>query len=240
MARRRHNKTGRGGNTLSSFIAIERYLLKSAAWRSLPMTARAAYIEMACLYDGGNNGLLIASARVMGERLGVNKATASRAIAELIERGFLALARQGGFNIKDRHAAEYRLTAYRCDKSGALASKEFLKWEAASSEHGCTSATVQLHPRNRGPKTTSLPSLQLHPCNREGHLEGADGCTSAPPLYSTMGGTADRVTPLTPKPAQKPAKRAPQGAVASGRPADGGNSIPSRLQTPFLARAVKR
>ena len=57
----------RRGGSMLSFVALERYLLKSPAWRSLSPVARCAYIEIAHRYGGSNNGTLAMSARTMAE-----------------------------------------------------------------------------------------------------------------------------------------------------------------------------
>ena len=55
---RRANKTGRSKGKLASFVALERYLIMSPAWRALKPLPRAAYVELALCYDGKNNGNL--------------------------------------------------------------------------------------------------------------------------------------------------------------------------------------
>lgn len=124
---RRHDKKGRSKGQMSDFVALERYLLKSPAWRSLDAVARAAYVEIAQAYNGSNNGRIVMSARMLADGLNVSKDTAARKIHILQERGFIERVKQASFTMKVRHAAEYRLTAFRCDVSGALASKTFMR-----------------------------------------------------------------------------------------------------------------
>lgn len=165
--KRKANKTGRGTNALSDFFAMERYVMRSVAWRSLKPLARAAYLEICFNFDGTNNGRIQMGARTLGERLGIDKATASRAIIELNAKGFIETAKRGAFNIKARHVAEYRLTAFRCDVSGALPLKTFMRWTpeiqntvAPVRPNGCTHAPD-------GQKTTRNYPLRLHQRNRE-------------------------------------------------------------------------
>jgi hypothetical protein len=183
---RKHNKTGRGVNTLSDFVAVERYIMRSAAWHYLTPLARAAYLEIAYGFDGANNGRIQMAARTLGDRLNVNKATASRALLELASKGFITVAKQSAFSVKLKQASEYRLTAYRCDRTGDLPSKEFIRWQpeekntvAPTQPHGCTHAT-------EAEKRRRKQTVQLHPCNREATKQQVHGCTHAPLLKSTI------------------------------------------------------
>ena len=184
MSRRKTNKTGRGSNALSDFIALERYLMRSMAWRSLKPIERAAYVEVCYCYDGNNNGRIQMAARTLGERLGVNKATAARALHELIAKGFIEVAKQSAFSVKLKQCSEYRLTAFSCTLTGALPSKNFMRWQP---EIQNTVAPAQLHGRmsaTDGQKATRNSPLQLLQRDREGAKPMVHGCTSAPLLYS--------------------------------------------------------
>ena len=77
---RKHDKTGRSRGSLSDFVALERYILKSPAWRSLDPVARAAYVEIAQSYNGSNNGRIVMSARMLADGLNVSKDTAARSL----------------------------------------------------------------------------------------------------------------------------------------------------------------
>lgn len=127
--KRRTNKTGRGSNALSDFVALERYLLKSVAWRSLSPVARASYVEIAFSYDGTNNGRIQMSAIMLASRLGMGKSSAARAVTELLAKGFIEIAKHSSFTLKLKIAAEYRLSAFRCNVTNALPSKAFMRWQ---------------------------------------------------------------------------------------------------------------
>lgn len=126
---RKHDKTGRSKGQMRDFVALERYLLKSPAWQSLDAVARAAYIEIASAYNGSNNGRIVMSARMLADGLNVSKDTAAKKLRLLQDRGFVHLVKGAAFSMKVRHAAEYRLAAFRCDVSGALPSKDFMRWQ---------------------------------------------------------------------------------------------------------------
>lgn len=124
------NKTGRSRSS-SRFVMLEHYLLDSPAWRSLSLCARCCFIEIARRYTPGRNGRIAQSARMIAEALPVSRATATRALKELADKGFVEVVRPGGFNMKSgaRRATEWRLTLYRCDVTGERASKAFMRWQ---------------------------------------------------------------------------------------------------------------
>lgn len=126
----RHNKKGRSKSG-GQFVRLPVFMLDSDAWRSLTPAARAVYLEVARAYNGRNNGFLGLSVRTASERCRINKDTASRALHELQDRGFIACAVPGGFSRKVRHASEWRLTLERCDRTGEGPSKPFMRWRPA-------------------------------------------------------------------------------------------------------------
>ena len=188
MSRKRKvNKTGRGSSALSSFIALERYLLNSAAWRDLSVTARGAYIELAAGFDGRNNGRIVLGSKTLGERMGCDKTTAARALQELVDHGFVECVKKGGFVCKVRHASEWRLAAFKCDVTGDLPSKLFIRWQpkiqksvALAAPCGGAGATVSAE---NAPKEAP----RLHPRHREDHFDGSHGGAGATLLYSSHG-----------------------------------------------------
>ncbi len=115
-------------------MKLDWFMLESPAYRSLTPAARAVYVEVAKLYNGRNNGTLALSVRDAAERCRINKDTASKAFALLQAVGFLECATPGGFTRKVRHAAEWRLAGERCDKTGALATRAFMRWRPPVSE----------------------------------------------------------------------------------------------------------
>lgn len=88
--------------------------LKSDAWRSLSGSAVRLWLELHTRYNGGNNGTLTLSFAEAGEVLGMGKATVQRAYADLVEKGFLVLEREG--NWYHRRAHEWRLTTKAMQK----------------------------------------------------------------------------------------------------------------------------
>ena len=116
------------------FVQLFHYMLETGAWRSLTAQERSVYTALAAIYNGTNNGRLGLSVRGAAELAKVSKDTAARALQCLQERGFIECVTPGGFSRKTPHAAEWRLTAFRCDRTEALPSKAFRKWRPPSDE----------------------------------------------------------------------------------------------------------
>jgi DNA-binding transcriptional MocR family regulator len=116
-------------NTELSHVRIHRYMMKTAAWQNLSAVARALYVEVANRYFGSNNGQIAHSVRQAASALKVSKDTANRAFEELQKRGFIAVQRKTGFNLKERkgQATEWRLTEFPFG-SDASGTKEFTRW----------------------------------------------------------------------------------------------------------------
>ncbi len=144
----KHDKTGRSKVKLTNFIALERYMTASPAWKTLSLPGRCAYLEVLDLYNGKNNGTIALSARGLSDRLGISRATAARALYDLTARGFIEPTRIGGFNIKTgvRRATEWRLTRYNCNRTGEVATQKYMRWQegkihftvSPESHHGLT------------------------------------------------------------------------------------------------------
>lgn len=83
-------------------------LLKSDAWRSLSGAAVRVFLELHTRFNGSNNGKLTLSYAEAAEALGMGKATVQRAYGELVDRGLVALEKEG--NWYHRQAHEWRLT----------------------------------------------------------------------------------------------------------------------------------
>lgn len=155
------NKKGRsiGGGR---FVQIHHFMMQSVAWRSLQPNDKAVYLEIAAIYDGTNNGRLGLGVRAAAERANINKDTAGKCFLRLQERGFIECAQPGGFSMKVRHAAEWRLAQYRCDRTGQPPSKAFQKWGRATAEPGpSVSDSRSLHFGQSSPKEASnVPSFR--------------------------------------------------------------------------------
>jgi hypothetical protein len=123
--------------------------MTSPAWHDLNAVARSMYLELGRRYAGvgSNNGRIPYSVREAAAELKVGPATASRALAALVDHGFIVPTKKGAFSLKKRHATEWRLTEFPCDVTHALASKEFMRWQAPGerTENGAGSNVRILH-----------------------------------------------------------------------------------------------
>lgn len=145
------NRKGRS-KTTGPFIQLHHWMLKTPAWRALKASSRAVYLEVAGRYNGVNNGALALSARDAAGLCNINKDTATQAFRQLIEHGFLECVTPGGFSRKVRHATEWRLTQYRCDVTGQMAAKTFVRWRPEIQN------TVPIEGRH-GPKSGTVDDL---------------------------------------------------------------------------------
>jgi len=128
---RKHNAKGRRQSG-PPFIQLFRHMLESEAWRTLKPAARAVYLSIAERYAGSNNGHLAASVRDLAAECLIDPKTVTASLNDLIERGLIERTQEGSFACKVRLAAEYRLTCYRCDRSGQSPTNTFRQWRGGT------------------------------------------------------------------------------------------------------------
>ncbi|MCS3741968.1 hypothetical protein [Rhizobium sp. BK661] len=170
----KHKRKGK-----SKFIMIEAYVKRSAAWRALTPIERNAYIEVKWRYDGLNNGRIGLGCRELGDELGMGRDTAKRALNRLADVGFIEKTKPSAFNVKNRAVTEWRLTEYKCDVTGELPNKTFMRWQPEKKQQAHPTDT-QAHPcdtikakpaengRYRRTHATVEPNSavsQAHPCD---------------------------------------------------------------------------
>ena len=159
----RHNKTGRSSSG-PSFVQLHNFMMEAPAWRSLSPQARIVYLEIARLYKGANNGQLALGVRTAAERAGVNKDTASKCFKALMDRGFIECAQPAAFNTNNRLAAEWRLTMYRCDRTGQAPTKAFMKWTPTAEQRPKSGTAKSETEGQTAPKfVVPVPSLRTIP-----------------------------------------------------------------------------
>lgn len=101
-----------------TFIQIRHDVFDSAAYQSLSLPARCALHEIMRHYNGFNNGEIPMSVREIAEKIRSGKSTVSHAVHELIERGFIVITKNSGFNMKSgRRARRFGLTFLHLDKA---------------------------------------------------------------------------------------------------------------------------
>ena len=120
------------------FLMIEEYVMRSPAWRALTPNDRNAYLELKRRYDGLNNGRIGLGNRELADAMNVGRDTARRSLDNLTEKGFVTKAKASGFNTKHRAATEWRLTEYKCDVTGELPTKDFMRWQQKEKSTGAS------------------------------------------------------------------------------------------------------
>ncbi|WP_051376937.1 hypothetical protein [Agrobacterium tumefaciens] len=181
------NKAKRKGK--QKFVMIEAYVKRSAAWKSLNPAERASYVEVKWRYDGTNNGRIALGCRELADDINMGRDTANRSLDGLMEKGFIVKTKASAFHVKNRAVTEWRLTEYKCDVTGELPTKEFMRWQAAKKPQSHPSDT-QSHPSDSPlPKMTDfighsrthrtvkpdLPKPQSHPSDTYRYTIGGTG-----------------------------------------------------------------
>lgn len=155
------NKYKRKGK--SKFVMIDGYVKRCAAWKAMTPIERNTYIEVKWRYDGTNNGRIGLGVRELAQELNMGNDTASRSLKALVAYGFIANTKASAFSVKNRTVAEWRLTEYRCDVTGDLPSKTFMRWEPKKKTQSHPSDT-QSHPSDCDLKTDAenTPHSRTH------------------------------------------------------------------------------
>jgi hypothetical protein len=141
MSRHRNKPEARA---IDRHVRLYHWIMRTAAWKSLPPAARALYAELARHYNGKNNGRIAYSIRQAAADLGTSLGFTLKLSAMLQERGFIVVMQKGAFSVKKRHATEWRLTEFICDVTGQVPSKEFAHWQQPPQnlEHGITRRSI--------------------------------------------------------------------------------------------------
>lgn len=135
MAKRKPKLLRNGRNAGSTaFLMLDHYIFDCAACRTMKPGPRALLDELIRRHNGSNNGHIGLGQREAAKCLSVNKDTVPGYFAALIERGFIAPARPGSFNMKNpesRRATEWRLTWIKTDCMAAT--NDFIAWSRQKS-----------------------------------------------------------------------------------------------------------
>jgi hypothetical protein len=199
-------------------IRLYHWMLNSPAWQSLSPIARCLYIEMASRYAGvdSNNGRIPYSVREGAEALVIGKATAHKALGDLVERGFIVPIKAGVFTLK--RATEWRLTEFACDVTNAAATKDFMRWEPSEIQNKVPVAelTVPVAERDRTCSRTVVAKMsRISTSSRTENAPNSDSQFGVRYTTSMPGTSASAsVSPLSASPqlvaaiARKDSKRA--------------------------------
>ena len=153
MSKRRRRLRGSG----ERWVGLPHWMMKSAAFRSLPGDAVKLLLAVWQRHNGVNNGEITFSCREAAE-IGLTQSQTARMFDLLVERGFLVCTRSSSFNRK-RVARCWRITAEKCGDEQAT--KEFMRWASptngasANLKHSPTGGT---HSSTGGTMVAKLPS----------------------------------------------------------------------------------
>jgi MarR family len=109
------------------YFQLHHFMMKTDAWKALTAPARAVYVAIGYRYNGANNGRISLSVREAASECNVARGTASAALKQLVELGFIEETRHGGLSRKTKVASEWRLTVFKCDLTGALKTCLFMQ-----------------------------------------------------------------------------------------------------------------
>ena len=109
------------------FIQLYHNVKRSRAYHDLGVYARCALFELLERYTGINNGMIGLGCRELSEALNCSRDTAAKALRELDDSGLVRPLTAGVW--RGKKATEWRLTFFRCDKTGEL---PILNWDPSS------------------------------------------------------------------------------------------------------------
>ncbi len=119
------NKTGRTKGEARHVRHYE-WMLACPAYRALSCQARSLLTELYRLYNGENNGALFMSCRRAAELLNLGKNVPTKLFRELVDKGFIVVARESNFDLKTKEARAWILTEFALN--GQPPSKDFIRW----------------------------------------------------------------------------------------------------------------
>ena len=99
----------KGRKEFGRFIALPCTVIDSPAFLTLPVLARALYVDMRRQFKGANNGLIVATQSTL-ERYGWPRSTVRKYLPLLIERELITQTRQGGIASMSKICCLYAFT----------------------------------------------------------------------------------------------------------------------------------
>ncbi|MER8393737.1 hypothetical protein NKH10_17725 [Mesorhizobium sp. M1340] len=171
-------------------VRLYHWLLESPAYQSLDVYGRALLVEFKKRYNSVNNGNIAFSGKEMEAALSCSNKPADRALSDLIDRGFVKVAKKGHFDWKRQveggsRANTWILTEYPIDyptHSAMPATKDFMKWRPAKA----------LQKKTRGDESTAMGGRRHRIPEGMGGREHPNGVTTAPDMtqkHDVNGGT---------------------------------------------------
>lgn len=121
------NYRNKNGKSKSSFVKIDRYIMRTDAWKDLKPADKAVYLILLFRYIGTNNGKIPLSVREAAAEANIATETARKAFVRLEEKGFIINRYKGSFSQKQKRASEWELT--HVSYKGQLPQKTFTKYK---------------------------------------------------------------------------------------------------------------
>lgn len=146
------------------WVGLQHWMLKSTAWQLLSPNAVKVLIAVWQRYNGINNGEISYSCRE-AEVIGLHRNTACRALEELVDSGFLKVARDSAFTVKSNTARLWTITALPMLGS-TTPTREFMDRKIRTQSHGRDTLSRQRDTEaGSDPKTASSvpPEGQFDP-----------------------------------------------------------------------------
>lgn len=140
------------------WVGLPHWMLNSTAWQLLSPNAVKQLIEVWRRYNGVNNGEISYSVREAAG-IGLHRNKAGRALQELVDSGFLKVARDSSFTVKTREARLWTITALPMP-NGTPATKEFMGGKFRTQSH---QRDRQSHPRDREPENDPKTAATVPP-----------------------------------------------------------------------------
>ncbi len=150
------NATGRttGG---ARHVRHYEWMLACPAYRALSCQARSLLTELYRLHNGENNGYLFMGCRRAAELLNVGKNVPTKLFRELVDKGFVIVARDSNFDCKTKEARAWTLTEFGVN--GQPPTKDFMRWRPDTKIQNTVpkSGTVSPQIRDRQSHTAPKP-----------------------------------------------------------------------------------
>ena len=111
-----------------NFVALEYGVIRSPAFRALDGNALKLLVEISSRFSWSepNNGQISYSVREAMALLRSGSDKARRCLDQLVELGFLAVERKGGFSVKTKLATTWRITLL--PTATQAATRDYQRW----------------------------------------------------------------------------------------------------------------
>lgn len=193
----------RRGKKHEQHVRLYQWEMRSPAFQSLSVDARALLVEFRALYTGRENRIHL-SVREMMTRLNIGQRRAQAARDELLDRGFVRLLEKGSFSRRPRLASEYCLTNETLDSQPGPPPLDFMRWGRKK-----TSVAVATTDGSRSDYRADAAAAKKQPAGSRSDYRNARN--------STVPGSRSDYTGRLPPPVGKELKAVAWGWEARGR-----------------------